>query len=64
MQIVTAAQSHSTAFQGAFAHAVHMDDCPCCGDGRSRFGYDWVVIGGAKPFYEVFFQLTSAAEVG
>lgn len=21
------------------------------------FGYDWVVIGGAKPFYERFFQL-------
>jgi MFS transporter, SP family, xylose:H+ symportor len=32
--------------------------------GGLLFGYDWVVIGGAKPFYEVFFQLTSAAEVG
>lgn len=26
--------------------------------GGFLFGYDWVVIGGAKPFYEVFFNIT------
>jgi len=28
--------------------------------GGLLFGYDWVVIGGAKPFYEAFFDLTGA----
>ena len=32
--------------------------------GGLLFGYDWVVIGGAKPFFEQAFGLTTAAEVG
>ncbi len=28
--------------------------------GGFLFGYDWVVIGGAKPFYEVFFDITGS----
>src|SRR5450759_1808070 len=32
--------------------------------GGLLFGYDWVVIGGAKPFYERCFQLTSQHLVG
>lgn len=32
--------------------------------GGLLFGYDWVVIGGAKPFYEVYFHLDIAAQVG
>lgn len=32
--------------------------------GGLLFGYDWVVIGGAKPFYEPFFNLTSEAQIG
>lgn len=32
--------------------------------GGLLFGYDWVVIGGAREFYELYFGLTSASLVG
>jgi sugar porter (SP) family MFS transporter len=32
--------------------------------GGLLFGYDWVVIGGAKPFYEQFFHLSAAWQQG
>lgn len=32
--------------------------------GGLLFGYDWVVIGGAKPFFERYFQLQDAAQSG
>jgi MFS family permease len=32
--------------------------------GGLLFGYDWVVIGGAKPFYEKYFHLTNASQQG
>src|ERR1700747_3654884 len=32
--------------------------------GGLLFGWDWVVIGGAKPFFQRYFQLTSGAQIG
>jgi len=32
--------------------------------GGLLFGYDWVVIGGAKPFFERYFLLTNAVQSG
>jgi len=33
--------------------------CSVSAMGGLLFGYDWVVIGGAKPFYEEFFQIAN-----
>ena len=38
--------------------------CAVAALGGLLFGYDWVVIGGAKPFYESFFRLDSVKLVG
>lgn len=32
--------------------------------GGFLFGYDWVVIGGAKPFYEPYFNITTTSDQG
>jgi MFS transporter, SP family, arabinose:H+ symporter len=34
--------------------------CSIAAMGGLLFGYDWVVIGGAKPFYEAYFEITKA----
>jgi sugar porter (SP) family MFS transporter len=38
--------------------------CLVAAMGGLLFGYDWVVIGGAKPFFEKYFALTSDAQIG
>jgi sugar porter (SP) family MFS transporter len=38
--------------------------CVAAAMGGLLFGYDWVVIGGAKPFFERYFNLTNATQKG
>lgn len=38
--------------------------CLVAAMGGFLFGYDWVVVGGAKPFYEPFFHLVTPAQKG
>lgn len=38
--------------------------CLVAAMGGFLFGYDWVVVGGAKPFYEPFFGLISPIQKG
>jgi SP family xylose:H+ symportor-like MFS transporter len=48
--------SYNTAYVWGIASVAAL--------GGLLFGYDWVVIGGAKPFYEAYFGLTSPRLVG
>ena len=50
--------------QGTF-HLFHLYwICSIAALGGLLFGYDWVVIGGAKPFYEAYFGIASATQSG
>jgi SP family arabinose:H+ symporter-like MFS transporter len=46
--------NHQVSYNMAFIWLV----CLVAAMGGLLFGYDWVVIGGAKPFYEPYFGIT------
>ncbi len=46
-------------FNGVYIFGISMVSAM----GGLLFGYDWVVIGGAKPFYERFFEIASSANL-
>src|SRR5690242_5208636 len=64
MQIVTSSSASPTMFQEELRLRFIWMIAFVAAMGGLLFGYDWVVIGGAKPFYETYFHLTSAAQVG
>ena len=49
--VTETSSSHSFAYVWMISLVAAM--------GGLLFGYDWVVIGGAKPFFEKYFQLHS-----
>lgn len=51
--------TESTKRKGNFNSIYLWLACAAGALGGLLFGYDWVVIGGAKPFYEIYFQLNS-----
>ncbi len=63
-QSAPAGAAGNAEHEGAF-RAAHLWLAAGVGAlGGLLFGYDWVVIGGAKPFYEIYFHLTSPASEG
>jgi len=56
MTVTTPADHLDTAYIYAISAVAAL--------GGLLFGYDWVVIGGAKPFYEKFFHLTDPSQQG
>src|SRR5690348_16104651 len=56
MPVTTRAEHFDTAYIYAISAVAAL--------GGLLFGYDWVVIGGAKPFYEAYFHLTTAGLIG
>ena len=47
---------HTTSCSKAFIYFI----CLVSAMGGLLFGYDWVVIGGAKPFYELYFNISDS----
>lgn len=64
MQIASPTPASSSAFQGELRMRYIWMIAFVAALGGLLFGYDWVVIGGAKPFYEAYFHLDSPAQVG
>ncbi len=54
METTTGAPSEAIRYNMAFLWII----CIVAAMGGLLFGYDWVVVGGAKPFYEPYFQIT------
>jgi MFS transporter, SP family, xylose:H+ symportor len=64
MQVVPPSSHAGETFEGGLRLAFIWRIAFVAALGGLLFGYDWVVIGGAKPFYEAWFHLHSAVLIG
>jgi MFS transporter, SP family, xylose:H+ symportor len=64
VRAVQSSQSQAASTPSSFHKAYIWTISLVAALGGLLFGYDWVVIGGAKPFYEQFFHLADAAQQG
>ncbi len=62
--MITSAQTPSSSLQANYHRGYVWLIASVAAMGGLLFGWDWVVIGGAKPFFQRYFNLTSEAQIG
>ncbi|HYG25076.1 MAG TPA: sugar porter family MFS transporter [Verrucomicrobiae bacterium] len=62
--MITTAPSESSKLKADYHRGYVWLISSVAAMGGLLFGWDWVVIGGAKPFFQRFFNLTSEAQIG
>ncbi|HMD60085.1 MAG TPA: MFS transporter, partial [Opitutaceae bacterium] len=62
--MIPATAATDSRLKGDFHQGYIWIVCVVVALGGLLFGWDWVVIGGAKPFFESYFKLRDPALVG
>ena len=62
--MITATQTEDSTLRAEYNYAYVWLISVVAAFGGLLFGWDWVVIGGAKLFFQRYFELTSEAQVG
>ena len=62
--MITATQTETSTLRAEYNYGYVWLISVVAAFGGLLFGWDWVVIGGAKPFFQRYFELTTDAQVG
>lgn len=62
--MMTTTQTETSALKASYNMGYVWLISSVAAMGGLLFGWDWVVIGGAKPFFQRYFELTSETQIG
>src|SRR5215469_10379867 len=62
--MITATQTESSSLKANYNYGYVWLISVVAAMGGLLFGWDWVVVGGAKQFFQRYFELTTDAQVG